>query len=103
MILPVAASHTRAVLSDGTRIVTASFDKTARVWTVLSPSAGPPPEWFADFLRFVAQMRLNADGELEKLKPEDWLTLRERMRVVRRASAGHDTPYLHALRRFVTD
>ena len=88
---------------DGTRIVTASDDKTARIWNILLPTAGPPPEWFPDFLRYMAQMRLNTDGELETLKADDWLALRERMRAVRRAGAGQDTPYLRILRRFVPE
>ncbi|MEA3212720.1 MAG: eukaryotic-like serine/threonine-protein kinase [Chthoniobacter sp.] len=88
---------------DGTRIVTASRDKTARIWTILPTTAGPPPTWFSDFLRYVAQMRLNSDGELETLKTDDWLALRERMRAVRRASAGQDTSYLRILRRYVPE
>ena len=54
-------------------------------------------------LRYLAQMRLNADGELETLKPDDWLALRERMREERRAGEGRDTPYLRILRRFVPE
>ena len=88
---------------DGTRIVTASRDKTVRIWTLLPPSAGSPPDWFPDFLRYLAQMRLNSDGELETLKPGDWLALRERMRAVRRAGARQDTPYLRILRPFVPE
>jgi hypothetical protein len=88
---------------DGTRIVIASEDETAPVWTALSPSAGAPPEWFADFLRYCAQMRLNSDGKLETYKPEDWQALRERMRAVRRASVGPDTPYLRILRNYVPE
>jgi len=34
-------------------------------------------KWLPDFLRYLAQMRLNPDGDLETLKPEDWLALRE--------------------------
>jgi hypothetical protein len=56
---------------DGTRIVIASEAKTAPVWTLLPPSAGAPPEWFADFLRYCAQMGLNSNGELEKYKPRN--------------------------------
>ena len=93
---------TSAQLSpDGTRIVTASRDKTARVWTVLPPSAGSTPEWFLDSLRCMAQMRLNSGGELEPLKTSDWLALRERLRGVLRATAGQDTPYLRILRKYV--
>jgi dipeptidyl aminopeptidase/acylaminoacyl peptidase len=105
-LLATLAGHENRVYSaafsqDGTRIVTASADKTARVWMVLPPGAGPPPEWFPDFLRYMAQMRLNSDGEFETLKPDDWLALRERMRAVRRGSAALDTPYLRILRRHV--
>ena len=49
------------------------------------------------------RMRLNSDGELETLKPEDWLALRERMRAVRRAGAGQDTPCLRLPRHFVPE
>jgi WD40 repeat protein len=111
---------------DGARIVTAG-DKTARVWDAIAALAGHaermrsgrftnglrivmvydlkglPPAWFADFLRYMAQMRLNSDGELEPLTPADWLALRERMREVRRAGAGQDTPYLSILRRYVPE
>ena len=38
---------------DGSRIVTTSEDTTACLWTVLPPSAGPAPEGFGDFLRYV--------------------------------------------------
>jgi hypothetical protein len=51
----------------------------------------------------MTQVRLNSDGEPELLKPNDWLALRERMRGVRHASAGQDTPYLPILRRLVPE
>ena len=88
---------------DAARVVTASEDKTARIWTILPTTAGPPPAWFADFLRYLAQMHLNSDGEPETLKPDDWLALRDRMRAVRHASAGQDTPYLRLLLRYVPE
>jgi len=46
-------------------------------------------------------MRLNSDGELERLKPADWLALQERLRGVQRVSARTDTPYLRLLRKYV--
>ena len=49
------------------------------------------------------QMRLKFDREPETLKPDDWLALRERMRAVRRAGAGQDTPYLRIIRRYVPE
>ena len=51
----------------------------------------------------MAQMRLNADGELETLKTSDWLALRERLRGVLRASTGQDTSYLSILRKHVRE
>ena len=73
------------------------------MWDVLAKSAGPPPEWFPDFLRYMAQMRLNSDGELETIKTADWLALRERLRGVLRAGASADTPYLRVLRKHVRE
>jgi WD40 repeat protein len=90
--------------ADSMRILTLSGkmkDKTAQVWTVLPPSPKPPPEWFPDFLRYVAQMRLNPDGELEPLKTSDWLALRVRLHDVVRTSTGQNNPYLHILRKFL--
>ncbi len=86
---------------NGQRIVTTSEDKTARVWTILSPNAGAPPPWFCDFLHYMAQQRLNPDGELELIPLADWLALRDRLRQVVRETAAQDTPYLRILRHFV--
>jgi hypothetical protein len=71
------------------------------LWDVLPKGTGPPPEWFPDFLRYLAQMRLNSDGELERLKSVDWLALRDRLRGVLRADAGNEAPYLRILSRYV--
>jgi WD40 repeat protein len=106
--LTTLAGHDGEVYSaqfspDGARILTTSEDKTARVWDILPSTAGPPPEWFPDFLRYMAQMQLNADGELVTIKPDDWLALRGQMRVVRRTDEGQDSPYLRILRRFVIE
>ena len=102
------AGHKGGVLSaqfspEGSRIFTASADKTARIWYILPFTVGAPPEWLPDFLRYMAQMRLNSDGKPEALKTDDWLAQRERLRVVRRAGAGQNTPYLRILRRFVPE
>ena len=86
---------------DGTRIGTALANGTVRVSDLLLPSAGPRPKWFPGVLRYMAQMRLNPDGELETLKTADWFALREKLRGVLRASANADTPYLRTLRPYV--
>ena len=88
---------------DGQRIVTASDDKTARVWTILPPIAGAPPSWFPDFLRYMAQQRLNPEGELQLMSPNEWLVLRDRLRQVVHETAAQDTPYLRILRHFVKE
>ncbi len=89
--------------SNGTRIVTTANDWAVQVWDLLPKGVSPPPEWFPDFLRYMAQMRLNSDGRLETLKPVEWLALRERLRAVLRSSAGVDTPYIRILRRWVPE
>ncbi|MCX6879251.1 MAG: protein kinase [Verrucomicrobia bacterium] len=106
--LIVYAGHVGSELAAQLRTNAASIaaalsDKTARVQPILSHSSDSLPEWFPDFLRYMAQMRLNADGELETYKVDDWLALRERLLAVRRASAGQDSPYLSILRRFVAE
>ena len=88
---------------DGTRIVTVTDDNVARVWKILPARAGPPPDWFADFLRYMAQRRLSSDGELVWLSLDGWLTLREKLRGVLRTEAGKTTPYLDILRRCVRE
>ena len=86
---------------DGKQVVTASSDKTARLWTVLPPSAGAPPEWFRDFLYYLAQRRLNKDRELEWIPSANLRTIRDRLAMVAR-TAG-ESPYLRVLRHFVRE
>ena len=68
-----------------------------------APNAGLPPEWFADFLRYMAQMRLDANGELETLSPADWIGLGQRLRNVLHAKPTLETPYLRIVRQYVPD
>jgi WD40 repeat protein len=105
-VVATLRGHEEQVLSakfsaDGQRAVTASTDKKARVWTILPASANAPPPWFRDFLHYMAQQRLNSNGELELVPPNDWLALRNHLRQVVRETAAQDTPYLRILRRFV--
>ena len=96
------AGSTARFSRDGTHVVTASYDGvTPLIWTVLSSSASPPPAWFPDFLHYMAQQRLNSDGELEPIPPADWLALRDRLRQVVRETAAQETPYLGVLGHFV--
>jgi hypothetical protein len=83
-------------------VVTGSVVGAFYKWTILPPNAQPPPAWFTDFLQYMAQLRLNASGELEAVPVYEWLALRARLREALRQSAGHETPYSRILRRFVT-
>lgn len=60
---------------------------------MFSMHASLSPEWLPDFVRYMAQMRLNSDGELETLKAADWLVLRERVarRSAHERQSGHQT------------
>ena len=105
-LLATLQGHEGAVYSaqfspDGKRIVTGSDDKTARLWTILPPSAGAPPEWFRDFLHYLAQQRLNQDGELESIRSAKLMTIRDRLVMVARGNTAGETPYLYVLRHFV--
>lgn len=88
---------------DGQRIITGSEDKTARIWTILPPSAGAPPDWIPDFFLYMAQRRLNSEGEVKVIAPNEWLTIRERLRAIARDTSAPETPYLRILRHFVHD
>lgn len=87
---------------DNQHILTTADDGVARVWTILQADAGSPPPWFTDFLHYMAQQRLNSEGELEPIPPAAWLALRDRLRQVLRETAAQDTPYLRILRQFVS-
>ena len=84
---------------DGGRVVTASRDKTARIWHVLPATAGAPPPWFRDLLHYLAQKRINTEGEFEMLKTDEWLTLRSKLQEIDRTIGNNDDPYLRVLRR----
>jgi WD40 repeat protein len=89
---------------EGTRLVSIGDEvKTARISTVLSPTAGPPPSWFTDFLIYLGQRRFNSAGELVSIAPGDLLAIRDRLRTVVEGSKGQDTQYLRVLRHFVEE
>lgn len=45
-------------------------------------TTAPPPAWFADFLRLMAQRKLNKDGELVMLSTDEFLALRSNLEAV---------------------
>ncbi len=61
--------------SDSLRIVTNISGFSVWVWELLGTSA-PPPPWFADFLRLMAQRKFNDDGELVIMPVAEVLALR---------------------------
>jgi WD domain, G-beta repeat len=78
---------------DGRRVLTASKDKTARLWPIL-PAGIPPPDWCNDFLVWFGGKRIAPDGYIETLfedelgKLEAWL----------RPHMNEDTDYARLLR-----
>jgi WD40 repeat protein len=76
-------------------------DRSVRVWTVLPPDAGAPPEWFGEFLHYLGRRRLNSDGELELISAEDWLVLRERFREMVQSQGEGFSWYAGVLEHFV--
>jgi len=87
----------------GEHVAAASLNKTAYLFTLLPPRAGPPPMWFSEFLSYMAQRRLNTDGEMVTVSSDEWLALREKLRGVLRVAEGKQTSYLDILRRFVRE
>jgi len=73
-----------------------TYYRIAQEWT--EPFASNP--WFGDFLHYMARRRLDSDGELESIRPADWLVLRDRLREVVRDTTTEDTFYLRILRHF---
>src|SRR5262249_57512759 len=49
---------------DGRRVVTASEDKTARVWDVAVDLETPLPEWVPELAEALGQQRFNEEGLL---------------------------------------
>jgi hypothetical protein len=63
---------------DGQRIVTASEDKTARVWEASIPGQ-PAPRWFSAFLKYAAEREFDPKGELQDLTSAEALRLRQQL------------------------
>jgi WD40 repeat protein/serine/threonine protein kinase len=93
---------TRALFSpDGKRIVTVSNDGTARVWMLLPPEAGPPPDWFPNFVRWIANRRFDAKGLMSPLWPAEKESIKRKLQAALRAAGAQNTPYLELLRHYV--
>jgi hypothetical protein len=64
---------------DGRRVLTASVDKTARLWPVL-PADVPPPDWWGDFLVWLGGKRIAQGGQIETIGGDERLKLEARLR-----------------------
>jgi WD40 repeat protein len=100
LVATLQGQHSAQFSPHGESIVTTSEDRTARVWTVLPPSAGAPPPWFPDFLPYMTQQRLS-DGDSNPSRRLGWLAVPDRLRKIVREIATQGTPYLRILRQFV--
>ena len=78
---------------DGRRVLTASWDNTARLWPVL-PAGVPPPEWCGDFLVWLGGKRIAPDGQIETLSGDELIKLEARLR----PHMNEDTDYARLLR-----
>jgi len=95
--------HEEDVLSasfspDGKRVVTASFDNTARVWDIAPSSNIPVPDWLAPLAEAVGGRRLNDQTICEAVDPKLCIQLRERFR-----NATENDPYTMIARWFFSD
>ncbi len=86
---------------DGSSVVVAGPDVRARIWKILPPGSGLPPDWFPDFLRYMAQMKIGPSGGMETIEADEWLALREKLRAIAKATPAekHDA-YLQVLQRW---
>src|SRR5207249_3403296 len=66
--------------ADGLRVVTASEDKTARVWETTFGSV-PAPPWLAQLAVIIGGKRLTGAAVLESVAPEEFLKLKEQFMV----------------------
>jgi hypothetical protein len=60
-------------------VLTASYDKSARLWSVL-PAGVPPPDWCPDFLVWLGGKRIATDGHIEILFGDELNQLEDRLR-----------------------
>jgi hypothetical protein len=79
---------------DGRRVLTASADKTARLWLLL-PANAPSPAWFGDFFVFVGGKRIAAHShQLEDLSEMQLQELQAQLR----SHLNEDNDYARLLR-----
>jgi WD40 repeat protein len=64
---------------DGRRVLTASSDKTARLWPLL-PAAVSPPDWCSDSFIWLGGERIATDGQIETLSGDELFKLEARLR-----------------------
>jgi hypothetical protein len=74
-------------------VLTASADKTARLWPILPPDM-PPPDWCGDFLVWLGGKRIAQDGQIQTLSGDELLKLESRLRL----HMNEDTDYARLLR-----
>jgi hypothetical protein len=74
-------------------VLTASYDRTARLWPALRAGV-PPPDWCSDFLVWLGGKRIAQDGQIETLLGDELLKLVAQLR----AHMNEDTDYARLLR-----
>jgi len=63
---------------DGSKIVTASYDETARVWDIAPTSKIPVPDWLTSLAEAIGRKRVNDQGILEQVDITEIIQFRKR-------------------------
>lgn len=96
---------------DGKKIVTASVDGVVQIWTLSPPDValppllpanpGPPPEWFTEFLYYMAGEQFDEDGQSYLYRGIELRSIRDHLQSVLNAAASSHSPYLDVLRYYL--
>lgn len=96
---------------DGKKIVTASVDGVIQIWTLSPPdvapppalpeNAGPPPEWFPEFLYYMAGEQFDEDWQTYLYRGYELRSIREHLQSVLNAAAPAHSPHLDVLRYYL--
>lgn len=89
------------ISNDGTCIVTTSVVGQAFLWEIPTSDLNSPPSWFKDFIVFVAQKKIDTNGECEFISGDEFEDLRKHLLDVLKECKEDDTKYMQAMRLFL--
>jgi WD40 repeat protein len=74
-----ARTYRASFSADGQRLLTASGDGTARIWSIPWMETSVP-DWFPELLTAIGGVTVDAAGRFERVPPQAFLDLKERLR-----------------------